>query len=67
MKIIVTGSDGFSGSNYCVKAKELGHQVLATDLKTWFRPEGCKIGKLDIRDYQNCLKICHSLLTSHVP
>lgn len=60
MKILITGSDGFSGSNFCRQAREDGHQVLGTDLNNWFVLKGCQIEKLDIRDYHRCLKICRA-------
>lgn len=60
MRIIVTGSDGFSGSHFCVQARNSGHQVLAADLETWFEPEGCVTELLDIRDKQACERICRN-------
>ena len=60
MKILITGSDGFSGSNFCLQAMKDGHQVLGTDLECWFAPKGCRTEKLDIRDQQSCNDICKS-------
>ena len=58
MKILITGSDGFTGSQYCIKALEDGHQVLGTDIKTDFIPEGCRIEQLDLRDERACKSLC---------
>ena len=60
MKILITGSDGFSGSHFCVRAKENGHQVLGTDLNCWFAPEGLQVQKLDIRDQKACQELCRT-------
>jgi dTDP-4-dehydrorhamnose reductase len=60
VKILVTGSDGFSGSNFCLQAMKDGHQVLGTDLACWFAPKGCRTERLDIRDQQSCNDICKS-------
>ena len=60
MKILITGSGGFSGSNFCRQAKEDGHRVLGTDLNNWFVPKGCQIEKLDIRDQHAVFKICRT-------
>lgn len=58
MKILITGSDGFSGSHYLIRARNEGHQVLGVDVNPWFKPEGCEIQKLDIRDVEGCEKVC---------
>lgn len=58
MKLLITGSDGFTGSHFCRTACEAGHQVLGTDVINDFMPEGCRIEKLDIRDEQACKALC---------
>ena len=60
MKILITGSDGFTGSRYCQMAREAGHEVFGTDVKNTFIPEGCRIERLDIRDEQGCKNLCVS-------
>jgi dTDP-4-dehydrorhamnose reductase len=60
MKILITGSDGFTGSQYCVKACEKGYQVLGTDVIAEFKPEGCRIEQLDLRDEQACIALCNA-------
>jgi len=60
MKLLITGSDGFSGSHYCRHACDDGHQVLATDVKNEFMPEGCQIEELDIRNTDACKNICNT-------
>lgn len=60
MKILITGSDGFSGSHFCVQAKEDGHQVLGTDINCWFVPEGLQVKNLDIRDQKTCQDLCRT-------
>ena len=58
MRILVTGSDGFTGSRYCQMAPKEGHEALGIDVKNDFTPKGCRVEALDIRDEQACKKIC---------
>jgi dTDP-4-dehydrorhamnose reductase len=60
MRVFITGSDGFTGSHFCVTACEEGHQVLGTDVTNHFMPEGCRIETLDIRDEQACKALCRA-------
>jgi len=60
MKILITGSDGFTGSQFCKMACEEGHQVLGTDIKNEFVPEGCRIEQLDLRDEQASKALCRA-------
>ena len=60
MKILITGSDGFSGSHFCVQAQESGHQVLGTDISCWFVPRGLQVQNLDIRDQKACQELCRT-------
>ena len=60
MKILVSGSDGYSGSNYCTQAREKGHEILGVDIDPWFKPQGCEIQRLDIRDGEACLAVCRN-------
>ncbi len=57
MKILVTGSNGFLGSIFCLQAMEGGHQVLGTVLQPRFVLPGCETKPLDIRDQGACLDI----------
>lgn len=58
MKILVTGSDGFAGSNFCRQAMRGGHQVLGAARNTWFVLKGYLSKRLDIMDQDSCLTIC---------
>jgi dTDP-4-dehydrorhamnose reductase len=60
MKILVTGSDGFSGSNFCRKARKRGHQVLGTDINPWFKVKGCQFLGLDMISEGGCLNMCRT-------
>lgn len=60
VRIITTGSDGFAGSNYCLKAAEAGHSVLGVDVQNWFMPDGCETARLDVQDGDACKMICES-------
>ncbi|MFH1488478.1 MAG: sugar nucleotide-binding protein, partial [Pseudomonadota bacterium] len=60
MRLLITGSDGFTGSHYCQMGRDQGHEILGTDVKNTFMPEGCRIETLDIRDEKACRDLCAS-------
>ena len=60
MKILVAGAGGFIGGHLVKSLLDDGHDLVCADLKPieyWFRFEKCKIFLLDLKEYENCLKV----------
>ena len=60
MKILVTGSNGFLGSVFCLLAMKAGDQVLGTSFNSQLALKGCETRRLDIRDPRACVDLCEA-------
>jgi len=58
MKILVTGSNGFLGSVFCLLAMKAGDEVMGTSFNSQLPLKGCENRRLDIRDQQACFDLC---------
>jgi GDP-D-mannose 3', 5'-epimerase len=60
-KILVCGAGGFIGGHLVTNLLEEGNDVICVDSKPfdlWFQYfEGCKNYSLDLKEYENCLKV----------
>jgi dTDP-4-dehydrorhamnose reductase len=58
MRVLVTGSNGFLGSIFCLLSLKEGDEVLGTSFHSQLPLRGCQTKRLDIQDQQACVETC---------